>query len=213
MPRDAAALLGRYGGVWRADTSAKVVYLTFDQGYEAGHTGRILDVLKREGVAASFFVTRGYIENNPDLVERMTSEGHVVANHSATHPSMPEIAHDPAAFEAELTRCADAYRALTGVSMAPFFRPPMGEYSARSLCMTERLGYTTVMWSFAHRDWLTDEQPPVATTLARVVNGAHPGAILLLHAVSSSNTEALPGIITRLRAEGYRFASLNELSR
>lgn len=213
VPDDASRLLGRYGGVWRVDTSAKVIYLTFDEGYEAGYTARILDVLRREGVPTAFFVTRSYIENNPDLVRRMAGEGHVVANHSDTHPSMPDIAFDEAAFEAELTRCAEAYRALTGERMAPLFRPPKGEYSARTLCMTQRLGYTTVMWSFAHRDWLTADQPPVATTVERVVRGAHPGAVLLLHAVSSSNTEALPEIIARLRADGYRFASLGDVVR
>lgn len=212
IPADVASMLESYGGLWRAETSAKVVYLTLDEGYEAGYTAQILDVLSKEKVPAAFFVTRSYVEKNPDLVRRMAREGHVVANHSDTHPSMPALADDPARFEAEFARCADEYRAVTGEQMSRFFRPPMGEYSARTLCMTERLGYTSVMWSFAHRDWLTDDQPPVSVTIDRVVGGTHPGAILLVHAVSSSNTEALPEIIRRLRADGYRFGSLDELT-
>ncbi len=213
IPSEVADMIDGYGGVWRVDTSDRVVYLTFDEGYEAGYTGRILDALTREKVPAAFFVTRSYIERNPDLVRRMTAEGHVVANHSDTHPSMPALADDPGAFETEFVRTSDAYHALTGEQMARFFRPPMGDYSERTLCMTERLGYTSVMWSFAHRDWLADDQPSVGTTVERVVNGSHPGAVLLLHAVSESNTEALPEIIRRLRADGYRFGSLAETIR
>ncbi len=211
VPAEVARMLDTYRGLWRADTSEKVVYLTFDEGYEAGFTPAILDTLARERVPAAFFVTRSYIENNPQLVRRMVADGHIVANHSDTHPSMPTLAGDPAAFEAELARCAEAFEALTGERMASYFRPPMGEYSARALCMTERLGYTSVFWSFAHRDWLLDDQPPASVTVERVVRGTHPGAILLLHAVSASNTEALPEIIGQVRSAGYRFGALYEI--
>ena len=213
IPGDIARLLDAHAGLWRVDTSEKVVYLTLDQGYEAGYTATILDTLARERVPVAFFVTRSYVENNPDLVRRMVSDGHLIANHSDTHPSMPGLAGDPAAFEAEFARCAAAFEALTGERMSPLFRPPMGEYSAQTLCMTERLGYTSVFWSFAHRDWLLDDQPPVDVTVERVVRGTHPGAVLLLHSVSSSNTEALPEIIRQLRAEGYRFGRLDEVVR
>ena len=204
-------LLRTYGGRYVGDTGEKVVYLTFDEGYENGFTGRILDALQAAGVKAAFFVTGSYVRGNPELVRRMADEGHVVANHTDAHPSLPSLAFDRAAFERELTVTAQAYKKVTGRVMARLLRPPMGEYSARSLCLTRRLGYQTVFWSFAHRDWLVDEQPSVAVTLARLLDGRHDGAIYLLHAVSSSNTEALPRFIEEMRGRGYRFGALTEV--
>lgn len=192
-------------------TDEKVVYLTFDAGYENGLTSRILDVLSENEVPAAFFLTGTYIRGNQSLVRRMATEGHVVANHTFTHPSLPSLAFNTTALRRELEATAAAYREATGEAMARILRPPSGEYSARTLCLSRRLGYVTVFWSFAHRDWIVNDQPPVAVTLQRMLSASHPGAIYLLHAVSSSNTEALPQAIDGLRRQGYRFGRLTEL--
>ena len=211
VPDEVQRLLRTYGGRYVGDTGEKVVYLTFDEGYENGFTGRILDALRTADVQATFFVTGSYVRANPDLVRRMAGEGHVIANHTDGHPSLPSLASDSTAFERELTATEQAFERVTGSTMARLLRPPMGEYSARSLCLTQRLGYQTVFWSFAHRDWLVDEQPPVAVTLERLLEGRHDGAIYLLHAVSSSNSEALPRFIEEMEGRGYRFGVLKEL--
>ena len=211
IPDDVAQLLRTYDARYVGDTGEKVVYLTFDEGYENGFTGRILDELLAADVEAAFFVTGDYIRDNPDLVRRMEAEGHVVGNHTDSHPSLPSLARDSDAFRREITVTEKAYRRATGRALARLLRPPMGEYSARSLCLTRRFGYATVFWSFAHRDWLVDDQPSVKTTVKRVLAGSHKGAIYLLHAVSRSNTEALPAIVAGLRAQGYRLGSPAEL--
>ncbi len=203
----AASLLSAYNGVYVGPNRARV-YLTFDEGYENGYTPAILDTLASNGVRATFFVTESYIRKNPALVRRMVAEGHVVANHSSTHPSMPDLTGDRAAFAREFSSTEAAYAEVTGRDMPNLFRPPMGEYSPLSLWMTESLGYKSVFWSFAHRDWLVDDQPPVDVTLERILTGSHPGAIYLLHAVSSSNTAALDDAIAGLRAQGYGFGVL-----
>ncbi|MBN2840223.1 MAG: polysaccharide deacetylase family protein [Coriobacteriia bacterium] len=207
VPADARRLLDAYSGRYTGP-DAGLVYLTFDEGYENGYTAAILDTLASSGVKATFFVTESYIRNNPALVRRMADEGHVVGNHTATHPSLPSIAGDRDAFAEELTLTEDAYEDATGRPMARVMRPPMGEYSARSLWLTQQLGYESVFWSFAHRDWLVDDQPPVDVTLGRILDGSHPGAIYLLHAVSFSNTAALEDAIAGLRARGYGFGTL-----
>ena len=207
VPAEARRLLAAYGGIYTGPDPA-VVYLTFDQGYENGNTPEILDALARNGVKATFFVTGSYVTNNPGLVRRMTDEGHVVGNHTQTHPSLPSIATDPAAFTEELASTERAYEQVTGRRMAPVMRPPMGEYSALSLWRTQQLGYTSVFWGFAHRDWLVDDQPPVDVTIRRILDGSHPGAIYLLHGVSSSDMQALDAAIEGLRAQGYGFGVL-----
>lgn len=200
-------LLAKYGGRYTGPSRSRV-YLTFDEGYENGNTATILDALARNGVRATFFVTETYIRANPALVRRMVAEGHVVGNHSATHPSMPTLAKDPKAFAAELTKTAKTFKDTTGQEIAQIFRPPMGEYSPLSLWRTQSLGYESIFWSFAHKDWLVDDQPPVATTVKRILDGSHPGAIYLLHGVSSSDTQALDDAIAGLREQGYGFGVL-----
>lgn len=192
-------------------TAEKVVYLTFDAGYENGVTAQILDALAAAGVPAAFFLTGAYIRDNALLVRRMVDEGHIVANHTFSHPSLPSLARDPSAFAREIRTTERAFRRTTGADISPFLRPPSGEYSALALCRARHLGYTTVFWSFAHRDWLVDDQPPAAVTLQRILAGSHKGAIYLLHAVSSSDAEALPQAIEGLRERGYRIAPLTEL--
>lgn len=202
-------LLDKYGGYFLGDTSSKVIYLTFDEGYENGYSSKILDILKANNIKAAFFVTKPYIKSSPALVKRMVEEGHLVCNHSSTHPSMPDVSDDKVI--KELTDTAQYFKEITGVDMPKFFRPPMGEWSERTLSITNSLGYKTILWSMAHKDWDPNLQPGKEASYNFVDTYYHNGAILLLHAVSKSNTDALDSIIKNLESNGYRFASLDEL--
>lgn len=211
-PQDILNLINRYDAYYLGDTSSKVIYLTFDEGYENGYTAKILDVLKANGVKAAFFVTKGYITGNPDLVRRMADEGHLVCNHSSTHPSMPLVAlKGKDAFDKEFQDTEAAYKAVTGKTLAPFFRPPMGNYSELSLYYTQSLGYRTVFWSFAYRDWETDNQPSEADAVSLLRERTHSGGIFLLHAVSKTNAAILDTVLKEWKGKGYELGSLNDL--
>lgn len=187
-----------------------VIYLTFDCGYEyfvdgQPLTGLILDTLKEKDVQAVFFVTLSYVQNNPDLVRRMIDEGHAVGNHSADHHSMPSLTIDE--MVAQILELHDYVQSNFGYTMK-FFRPPAGEFSLRSLAVTQSLGYETVHWSFAYADWDTANQPEPAAALEKILSCHHDGAIYLLHAVSATNAEVLSDVIDGLRAKGYTLALL-----
>ncbi len=199
----------KYNAYYVGDTQNKVIYLTFDEGYENGYTSKILDILKNKQVKAAFFVTEDYIKRNPQLIKRMQAEGHTVGNHSSRHLSSPELSDNE--FSQELTKTANTYKEITGYDMPKIFRPPMGDYSERTLALAHNMGYKTIFWSFAYKDWETDNQPGKDVAYNTVMERYHNGAILLLHAVSSSNTEALPDIIDSLKAQGYSFETLNTL--
>nr|WP_235829652.1 delta-lactam-biosynthetic de-N-acetylase [Clostridium nigeriense] len=209
-PKESASFFSEYGAYYVGDTNSKVLYLTFDEGYENGNTPKILDILKEEQVPAAFFVVKPYIKQEGDIVKRMVEEGHLVCNHTSHHPSMATI-KDNEKFKLEFTEVEDEFKKLTGTDMPKFFRPPMGKYSKNSLKKTQALGYKTIFWSFAYKDWLVDNQPNETTAIKKIVNGAHPGAIILLHAVSNTNAKVLKNVIQELKSQGYEFKSLNEL--
>ncbi len=201
--------IGKYGGYYLGDTENKVVYLTFDEGYENGFTGKILDVLKEKEVKAAFFLTEQYIKDNKELSARIAREGHVAGNHTSTHPSLPDV--DSEVIIKELNKTAQYFKEATGFTIDSFMRPPMGEYSERTLWLTNELGYKTIFWSFAYQDWLVDKQPGKDVAYKTVMDNLHNGSIILLHAVSQSNTEALPDIIDSVRKQGYEFKTLYDL--
>lgn len=190
---------GEYGALFIAPESPQI-YLTFDEGYDAGYNEEILDVLKEKEVSALFFVTLGFVRSRPDLVQRMLEEGHAIGNHSVYHISFPDM---------ELMDCAKDVLYLHRYMEENFgyemtvCRPPAGAFSPRTLVLLQELGYTSMFWSFAYRDWLLDEQPAPAEGLATVIGRSHPGAIYLLHAVSSTNAEILPEAIDELHKKGY----------
>ncbi len=186
-----------------------IMYLTFDCGYENGYTSQILDVLKEQNVPACFFVTQTYIRDNPDLVKRMKEEGHQVGNHTITHPSMPSIAYEE--IIEELEGCATYMAETTGYNMDPYLRPPMGEYSERTLKLSYDLGYKTIFWSMTYLDFDVNKQPGVDYVVNHFEKYHHSGAIILMHNVSSSNADALETVLVNMKNKGYRFASLNEL--
>ena len=204
--------LSDYDAIYNGPKSPNVksLYLTFDEGYENGYTVKILDVLEEENVPAAFFVVKPYIIQNPEIIKRMNLEGHLVCNHSSHHPSMASIT-DKEKFIKEFTEVEDAYKEITDSEMPKFFRPPMGKYSLTSLKQTKELGYKTIFWSFAYKDWIIDNQPSKEMAIKKITSGVHPGCIMLLHAVSKTNNHVLKDVITQLKNEGYEFKSLNDL--
>lgn len=200
IPSYARRLIDRYDGIFTGDTSKKVIYLTFDEGYENGYTPKILDTLRENDVRAAFFVTGPYIRKNADLVKRMLDEGHVVGNHTVNHPSLPGT--DNETLEKELYGLEEQFRSSFGVGFK-YMRPPMGEYSERVLAAAQQLGYKTAFWSFAYRDWEVNKQKGADYAYKMVMNNLHNGAVLLLHAVSKDNAEALDRIIKDIKALGY----------
>lgn len=209
---DDAIELSDYGAYYldkNASEEDKVIYLTFDCGYENGYTEQILDILAKEEVPACFFVTKTYIRDNIDITKRMKEEGHQVGNHTITHPSLPTKSYEE--IIQEINGCADYMKEATGYDMDPYFRPPCGEYSERTLAITHDLGFKTIFWSMAYLDYDVNKQPGAEYVINHFNKYHHNGAIVLMHNVSSSNAEALKAVIQNLKQEGYRFASLNEL--
>lgn len=202
--------LSRLDAAYLGDTTQKVLYLTFDAGYENGYTGQILDTLKKHNVPATFFLVGNYIEKNADLVRRMVAEGHTVGNHTMHHPDMSKIS-DMASFRKELEDLATAYEEVTGQPLSKYYRPPQGVYSESNLKMAQELGYKTVFWSLAYVDWKNDAQPTKEQALEKLLPRIHNGAVLLLHATSETNAQILDTLLSTLEGEGYRFAPISEL--
>ena len=200
--------LGAYS---MGDPDDKVIYLTFDAGYENGYAEQILDTLQEYDVPAAFFLVEHYIESCPDLVRRMAEEGHLVCNHTTNHKDMSQIT-DFEAFRQELCGIEETYCEVTGEEMAAYFRPPSGTFSELCIQYAAELGYTTVFWSFAYVDWYTDDQPSEQKAYDTIVSRTHPGAIVLLHLNSATNAAVLDDIIEAWQDMGYRFESLDYLA-
>ena len=202
-------LFARYDAYYLGNNSQKYLYLTFDEGYENGYTAKILDILRDNGVPAAFFITGPYLNEQKELVQRMVDEGHIVANHTINHPSMPKVEDDT--LTQEISELATRFQADYGVEMPKYFRPPMGEYSERTLSLTQQLGYKTIFWSSAYVDWDVKKQKGVDNAFKMVTSQFHNGSIILLHAVSKDNADALDRIIKEAKEQGYEFKSLDEL--
>ncbi len=210
IPDNIKEMMDTYGGIY-LDKQPKTLYLTFDEGYENGYTAKILDVLKENDVKAAFFVTGPYLEKETELVSRMFDEGHIVGNHTVNHPSMPRLSGTDEVKKEILaltSLCEEKY----GQTMQ-FFRPPRGEYSERTLKISQDLGYTNVFWSFAYKDWEVNNQKGTDYAYEQIKKGVHDGAVLLLHAVSKDNAEVLDKVIKDLKKEGYQFKSLEEFGK
>lgn len=199
--------MDKYGCIYMGSEQKPFVYLTFDEGYENGYTADILDTLKKCKVTAAFFITADYLAKNPDLVKRMIDEGHTVGNHTVNHPSMPSKNDEDA--REEIMGLHNQVFEKFGVNMQ-FFRPPMGEYSERTLSIANSLGYKNVFWSFAYKDWETDNQRGADYAFEQVTSKVHNGAVILLHAVSKDNARALEKIIAEIQNKGFTFKTLSE---
>lgn len=192
------------------NTDQKVLYLTFDAGYENGCTEKILDVLKKHQVPAAFFLVGNYMEQNADLVRRMVEEGHIVGNHTMHHPDMSKIS-DPAAFSKELTDLEALFKEITGKELPKYYRPPQGLFSEENLKMAKENGYKTVFWSLAYVDWNNDSQPTREQAFQKLLPRVHNGAVVLLHSTSQTNAEILDELLTTWKNMGYSFAGVDAL--
>ena len=204
-----------YGGyyidrVHGDDSQEKVVYLTFDAGYENGNVEKILNVMKGEEVIGAFFVLGNLIQKNPELIRRMAEEGHLVCNHTVRHKDMSKI-DDETVFCRELQELEQMYQEVTGKEMAKYYRPPEGTFDERSLRFASNLGYRTVFWSLAYADWDNQKQPDPEQAKALLLKYMHNGAVILLHPTSRTNATILKDLIVTLKAQGFRFGSLDEL--
>ena len=202
--------LAQYDAYYLGDTSKKVIYLTFDCGYENGYTEKILDALKKHQAPAAFFVVGNMIETAPDIICRMVEEGHIVGNHTYHHPDMSAIS-EQAAFQKELDDLAALFQETTGQELPKFYRPPQGKYSEENLKQAQALGYKTILWSLAYVDWYVDDQPTAEQAYAKLLPRIHDGAIVLLHSTSKTNADILDDLLTKWEDMGYTFASLYDL--
>lgn len=202
--------LKKFNAYFAENTDEKIIYLTFDCGYENGNTPMILDALKKHNVPAAFFCVGNFLKDNPDLIKRMKEEGHVVGNHTFTHPDMSKISTSDA-FKTELTKVEELYKEITGEEMTKFYRPPQGQYSEQNLEMAKSLGYQTFFWSLAYVDWYQDKQPTKEEAFSKLLKRIHPGAVVLLHNTSSTNGQILDELLTKWEEMGYIFKPLGEL--
>lgn len=203
--------LRQFDAYFIGDESKNVIYLTFDAGYENGNTPAILDALKKHNAPAAFFLVGNFIDREPELVRRMVSEGHIIGNHTATHPDMSAIASEDK-FRAELDALDEKYKAVVGENMKKFYRPPQGKFSESNLKMAKKLGYTTVFWSLAYVDWNNDKQPSHDEAIKVLTERVHPGAVVLLHSTSKTNGEILDELLTKWEEMGYTFGSIQDLT-
>ena len=202
--------LRRFDAAYLGDTTRKVLYLTFDAGYENGCTETILDVLKAHEVPAAFFLVGNYIEKNADLVRRMVAEGHIVGNHTMHHYDMSKLS-DKEGFSKELTELETLFYETTGKELPKYYRPPQGIYSEENLAMAQQLGYQTVFWSLAYVDWMNDSQPTDQQAFDKLLPRTHNGAVVLLHSTSATNARILDELLTQWKSLGYTFESVDKL--
>ena len=191
------------------DCDEKVVYLTFDVGYENGNVGKIMDTLKEEGVRGSFFVLGNVIDRNPELIKRMNDEGHLVCNHTTHHKNL--VGAGKETFDTELLTLEKKYKDLTGKDMAKFYRPPEGTFDKTTLEYAKELGYSTVFWSFAYADWDNNKQMSEDKALEKILSNIHNGEIMLLHPTSDTNAKIMGRLVKELKSQGYKFSTLDEL--
>ena len=203
--------LAEYHAFFAADTAEKKLYLTFDCGYENGNTPAILAALKKHQAPAVFFAVGNFVRDNPDLIKQMVAEGHIVGNHTMTHPDMSKISSEDS-FQKEIQGVEKIYKETTGKEMEKFYRPPQGIYSTENLAMAKELGYSTFFWSLAYVDWIQDQQPSREEALRKLLTRVHPGAIVLLHNTSSTNGIILDELLSRWKKMGYSFHSVKELT-
>lgn len=197
-------------GYYLGDTSQKVIYLTFDAGYENGGTSKILDILKKEKVPATFFLVGHYLDSNPELVNRMVAEGHIVGNHTYSHSDLSQI-YDFEKFKEKLTKFEDKYTQVTGKQLSKYMRPPEGKFNEKTTEFASKMGYKTIFWSFAYKDWVDDAQPDLKGSIDKIISRTHPGEIALLHSTSNTNTQILEEVIKKWKQMGYSFKSLDDL--
>ncbi|MBR6514805.1 MAG: polysaccharide deacetylase family protein [Clostridia bacterium] len=188
----------------------KVIYLTFDAGYENGNVSKIAETLKKHNATGAFFVLENIIKKEPELIKSLAEDGNLICNHTASHKNMTTVT-DINEFSAELTALEEVCREYTGVEMAKYYRPPEGCFSEENLVFASELGYKTVFWSLAYADWDNNKQPDPVESKNKLLANTHNGMVLLLHPTSATNAAILDSLLTEWEKQGYRFGDLNEL--
>jgi len=200
-------LIEKYKGISMGNSMNKNIYLTFDAGYEAGYTEKILEVLKQNNVNATFFLTGHYINSQPTLVRKMIEQGHIIGNHTVNHKNMPDLEDEE--LKNEIMNLHSVIYEKFGYEMK-YIRPPKGEYSERTLDLSNKLGYKTVMWSFAYEDWDENKQGKKEYSKEKIINNLHNGEIMLLHSTSKDNSDILDECIKEIKSKGFEFRSIEE---
>lgn len=203
--------LAQYGAYFMDDDSEKVIYLTFDCGYENGNTEAILNALKAHNAQGTFFVVGHYLESAPELVKRMVEEGHTVGSHTYHHYDINTL--DDNAFQEEMAAVEDKFYEVTGTELSHFYRSPEGKCGITNLKQAQALGYYTIFWSLAYVDWDPENQPTHKAALDKLTSRIHPGAVVLLHNTSQTNGEILDELLTKWEEMGYTFLPLSDLVR
>lgn len=202
--------LKEYNSYYIGNTEEKKVYLTFDAGFENGYMLQILDALKKNDVKATFFVVSTFMKTNPELVKQIVDDGHIIGNHTNTHPNMSKM-KTMEEFKSEIEPVENLYKEITGSQMKKFYRPPQGVYSEDNLKMAKELGYNTIFWSLAYVDWYQDSQPSKEEAFNKLIPRLHNGAIILLHSTSKTNAQILDELIKEIKNSGYEFSTLDQL--
>lgn len=203
--------LKKYDTYYAEDTTEKVLYLTFDAGYENGNTSAILDALKKHNAPATFFIVGNFLSTSPDLVKRMVAEGHTVGNHTYHHPDMSKMS-TMESFSKEIQDLEKLYQDTVGQPLTKFYRPPQGKYSESNLKMAQEMGYKTFFWSLAYVDWYQDKQPSKEEAFKKLLGRIHPGAVVLLHSTSKTNADIMDELLSKWEEMGYTFKSLDQLA-
>lgn len=201
--------MAKYNAYFCAEGEEKVLYLTFDCGYENGNTEAILDALKKHNAPATFFVVGHFLETAPEIVKRMVTDGHTVGNHTYHHPDMSKLS-DKSAFKKELDDVGTLFKEITGTELSMYYRPPQGKYNISNLQTAQELGYSTFFWSLAYVDWNQDSQPSHEEAFKKLCGRIHPGAIVLLHSTSKTNGEIMDELLTKWEKMGYSFGRLED---
>jgi peptidoglycan-N-acetylmuramic acid deacetylase len=201
----------QYDVIWQGEGDEKVIYLTFDAGYENGNIAKILNAMKEHNACGAFFILDHVVKCESELVKRMIDEGHLVCNHTQKHADMSKVT-DKNEFVSELYGMEELFRQYTGREMAKFYRPPEGKFSDLNLKHASEIGYKTVFWSFVYADWDNNSQLSANKAFEKIISNTHPGMVILLHPTSSTNAEIMPRLLSEWERMGYRFGSLEEFN-
>ena len=209
VPNRPDSEINGYRAYFHGPADKKIIYLTFDAGYENGYTRQILDVLKKHNVPAAFFLVGPYIKEQTELINRMVAEGHTVGNHSYNHPDMRGKSKEE--FLKELDKTRQVYKEVTGQDMPKFYRPPEGKFTTDNLIWRSEAGYVTVLWGSAYVDWNVDDQPGDDYAFDKIKARTFDGTIFLLHSTSRTNARILDRQLTKWEEEGYSFGDIRQL--
>ena len=204
-PRESEIKKYKDQNVYFLGPDKKVIYLTFDEGGNITYVKEIVDILNKHNIDATFFFSRNYISNNPDLMKKIINSGHSIGNHTVNHLSMPSLATKDKfdSYYSELKETEIAFMQATGKPMEKLFRYPMGEYSNRTMNIMKSMGYKSIFWSVAYKDWDADYNKEYS--LNNMKKQLHNGAIYLIHPKCRGNYEALEDFINYATDLGYKF--------